>query len=424
MTRTRIASPEWLARLPPSIGFFDVETTGFYESDRIVSFACIGLKTAALATGAFELEYSYLIFNPGKRSHPRAEEVHGYSDRLLRLQQPFSECANEVSSFLSSHDLLVAHNAAFDVGFVNREMALAGLRPISRPVYCTKQGYQACGFGDSASLDSVCKKINLARAGEIHGALEDAWLAMRVYLWLKDCPLEVEFPDALPRQPTNLLEEALERSTRRTSQKEIRVPEPIKRPRLPAQPPKKKPVPTEPISPHIEIRRLEPAKPTEEIRVPQTATPARSVGPPLTEIRRQIPAKPAEEILVSQPATPTSPVVPAHTPQPAVTAGRTMEQAEVRRFMIWASITTFCGFAVCLLSPCIWLFTLYLAYLTSFQAVLAVLFLPFIAQLYWIWILWNATGTLLNLFTLLCFAWVALALVGIFARMKAATVGK
>ena len=63
------------------------------------------------------------------------------------------------------------------VGFVNREMALAGLQPISRSVYCTKQGYQARDFGDSASLNSVCKKINLARAGALHGALEDAWLA-------------------------------------------------------------------------------------------------------------------------------------------------------------------------------------------------------------------------------------------------------
>src|SRR6266849_496478 len=99
-----------------------------------------------------------------------------------------------------------------------------------------------------------------------------------------------------------------------------------------------------------------------------------------------------------------------------------MEKAGFRRFMIWASIATFCRFAVWLLSLCIYLFTLYLAYLTSFPALLAALFFPFIAQLYWIWVLWNATGTLLNLFTLLCFAWVALAVIGVFARMKAATV--
>lgn len=57
-----------------------------------------------------------------------------------------------------------------------------------------------------------------------------------------------------------------------------------------------------------------------------------------------------------------------------------MEKAEVRRFMICASITTFCKFAVWLLSPVIYFFTLYLAYLTSFPSLLAALFFPFIAQ--------------------------------------------
>jgi DNA polymerase-3 subunit epsilon len=393
MTRTRIASPPWLARLPTSIAFFDVETTGFYESDRIVTFAGIGLNTARLATDEVEFDYMYLIFNPGKESHPRAEEVHGYAGDLLRWQQPFSEFADEVSNFLSSYDLLVAHNAAFDARFVDREMVLVGLQPISRPVYCTKQAYQARSFRDSASLDAICRKMNLSRASEVHGALEDAWLAMRVYLWLNDCPIEVEFPDTMPRQPTNLLEEgpSFERTARRVPRREIRFHEPIERTRPPAQPPKRKFVPTEPISPDIGIRR-------------------------------EGPAKPAEEISISQPATQTSPVVPpldARAPQPKGKAGQTIEQAEVPRFMIWVFVTTFCRFAVWLLSPCIWLFTLYLAYLTSFPAVLAALVLPFIAQLYWIFVLWNATGTLLNLFTLLCFVWVALTLVGIFARMKA-----
>ena len=89
-----------------------------------------------------------------------------------------------------------------------------------------------------------------------------------------------------------------------------------------------------------------------------------------------------------------------------------------RRNVILATITMLCGFAVWVLTPCIWLFTIYLAYLTSFRALLAALFLPFLAQLYRIWVLWIETGTILNIFTFLCFAWVAVALVGIVARMK------
>ena len=89
-----------------------------------------------------------------------------------------------------------------------------------------------------------------------------------------------------------------------------------------------------------------------------------------------------------------------------------------RRDMILATITMLCGFAVWVLTPCIWLFTIYLAYLTSFRALLAALFLPFLAQLYWIWVLWVETGTILNVFTFLCFVWVAVALVGAVTRMK------
>jgi hypothetical protein len=100
---------------------------------------------------------------------------------------------------------------------------------------------------------------------------------------------------------------------------------------------------------------------------------------------------------------------------------KAMEKADIRRFMIWAGITTFCRFAIWLLSPCIFIWTLYLAHVTSSPWWLAIL--PFIAQVCWIWLLWGTTGTFLNSFTLACFAWIALAVIGIFARMKADTAG-
>ena len=96
--------------------------------------------------------------------------------------------AAEVRRFLTSHELLVAHNAAFDLRFINREMRLAGLPALTRPVYCTMKGYRALGLGGSASLSAVCRHIKLARAGDLHDAIEDAWLAMQIYLWLHGLP--------------------------------------------------------------------------------------------------------------------------------------------------------------------------------------------------------------------------------------------
>jgi DNA polymerase III subunit epsilon len=262
-------NPRWLTRLPASVVFCDVETTGFTYTDRIVTFAAIGLQTASLASGRLDLEYEYLIFNPGIDSHPRAAEVHGYSDSRLRLQNPFGMHAEDIWNFLSDYELHVAHNASFDFGFINREMTRAGLEELSQPIYCTMQKYRLLGFEGSSSLDAVCEKINLSRAGNLHGALEDAWLAMRVYLWLHDCPFSFDFPRGLPDQPTNLLDarRVPKRTPQPTDRQEIRLPQPTRPPT--AVPPQAEPVAAQTRPPQIEIR----CEATEEIPVVQPPRP-------------------------------------------------------------------------------------------------------------------------------------------------------
>jgi DNA polymerase III subunit epsilon len=146
----------------------------------------------------------HLVFNPGTENHRDAERIHGFSDSALRLQDPFAIHAADVWRFLTSYELLVAHNAAFDLRFINREMRLSGLPALTRPVYCTMKGYRALDLGGSASLSAVCRHIKLARAGDLHGAIEDAWLAMQIYLWLHGCPLQARSRGSLPRTPSNL----------------------------------------------------------------------------------------------------------------------------------------------------------------------------------------------------------------------------
>ena len=65
--------PSAAKRLPASIVFCDIETTGLRDTDRIVSFAGIGVQTAQLASGVLDLAYSHLVFDPAKKSHPQAE---------------------------------------------------------------------------------------------------------------------------------------------------------------------------------------------------------------------------------------------------------------------------------------------------------------------------------------------------------------
>ena len=199
----------WPDRLPESVAFCDVETTGLGNHDRIVSFGGIGMFSRTLAKGGPDLEYLYLVFDPGRENHQGAAQMHGFSDSTLRLQEPFAVHAAEISRFLTSHELLVAHNAAFDIRFINREMRLSGLPALTRPVYCTMKGYRALDRGGSASLSAVCHHIKLARAGHLHDAIEDAWLAMQIYLWLHGCPLRRRLRRSLPRTPSNLRHPAI-----------------------------------------------------------------------------------------------------------------------------------------------------------------------------------------------------------------------
>ena len=193
----------WLDRIPASVAFCDVETTGLTKDDRIVSFGGIGMIRSELANGRVELAYTYLIFDPGKRNHRNAEQLHGFSDWVLGVQDPFEVHAAQLWRFLTSCELLVAHNAAFDFRFINREMTLARLPTLTPPIYCTMKGYRALGIGGSASLSTVCSHIKLARCGKLHGAIEDAWLAMQIYLWLHGCPLQRRLPTSAPRTPSN-----------------------------------------------------------------------------------------------------------------------------------------------------------------------------------------------------------------------------
>ena len=193
----------WLDHLPASVAFCDVETTGLGNHDRIVSFGGIGMISRDLAKGRPDLAHLYLVFDPGTRNSHGAESIHGFADSALRLQDPFAVHAADVWRFLESYELLVAHNAAFDLRFINREMRLSGLPAVTKPVFCTMKGYRALRLGGSASLSAVCRHIKLARSGDLHGAIEDAWLAMQIYLWLHGCPLQRRLRRSLPRLDRN-----------------------------------------------------------------------------------------------------------------------------------------------------------------------------------------------------------------------------
>jgi DNA polymerase-3 subunit epsilon len=185
---------QWNRDLPASAVFVDVETTGLSSTDRVVSLGAIWLSTASVCGGPLPVSYIHLVFNPERRSHPYAERIHGYSADFLAGQEPFFLYADFVRQYLAAADLIVAHNAPFDVSFINRELALANERELHTPVFCTMQGCRQRGT-KGAGLEKICADIGLGRGQRSHGALEDAWLSMMVYLWLHECPYVRPFSD-------------------------------------------------------------------------------------------------------------------------------------------------------------------------------------------------------------------------------------
>ena len=201
-----------MSKLPASIVAFDVETTGLHSHDRIVTLGAWRVNTAELSGDELSVDCLHIIVDPGRKSHPRAEEVHGYSDWTLRHQQPFSEHAESVRGFLAGGDVIVAHNASFDLGFIKREYLALGTTASSLQCYCTMNGYRLAGLPGRASLNAICREMGLSRVGKKHGALEDAWLALMVYFWLHRAPAKFIRPftemasEGIPLIPHNFRE--------------------------------------------------------------------------------------------------------------------------------------------------------------------------------------------------------------------------
>lgn len=199
---TESVTPSIVRDQPPNaFVFFDVETTGLYSKDRVISFAAIRFQTGQLDKANLKLQYIYLIFDPGKKSHPRAEEIHGYDDWTLRHQEKFSDHASMVHEFLSSAHLIVAHNATFDVEFLNREFSLCNFDAIATPVWCTMREWRQRYPGLPSSLDAVCRHYELDRSGKRHGALEDAWLVMMLSLVSRGIKAGNFLADGIPSGP-------------------------------------------------------------------------------------------------------------------------------------------------------------------------------------------------------------------------------
>jgi DNA polymerase-3 subunit epsilon len=160
----------------------DTETTGLYadSGDRVIEIGCVELLNRKL-TG----NNKHFYLNPGRDSHEEALKVHGLSSEFLRDKPRFEMVADELLDYLRGSEVII-HNAPFDLGFLNKELALLG-RPLFKEFVASVTDTLVMAKelfpGKRNSLDALCSRLGVDNSGRtLHGALLDAELLADVYI--------------------------------------------------------------------------------------------------------------------------------------------------------------------------------------------------------------------------------------------------
>lgn len=160
----------------------DTETTGLDPNagDRIVEIGCLELVNR-VATGATFQCY----VNPQRDMPAEAEAVHGLSAEFLSGHEVFALVADAFLDFIGASPLVI-HNAAFDMGFLNAELARLGRAPLDGSRVVDTLALARRKFpGAQANLDALCRRFRIDNSDRnLHGALKDARLLADVYLEL------------------------------------------------------------------------------------------------------------------------------------------------------------------------------------------------------------------------------------------------
>jgi DNA polymerase III subunit epsilon len=161
---------------------FDTETTGIFPGDghRIVEIGAIEMVDRIVTGRNF---HTYL--DPGRTMPKDAQAVHGLSTAFLTGQPIFEAVIDEFLAFIGE-DPLVAHNAVFDMEFLNWELKRCGkpVIPHSRAID-TLEIARRKHPGGKNTLDGLCSRYDIDLSARTkHGALLDAELLARVYVEL------------------------------------------------------------------------------------------------------------------------------------------------------------------------------------------------------------------------------------------------
>lgn len=164
---------------------FDTETTGLSpkDGDRLIEIGAVEMVEGTLTGRTF-----HAFVNPDRDVPEEAYRIHKISTEFLRDKPRFAE-AEVGPAFLAFIEgaELIAHNAPFDIGFINHELELASLPILTNKVTDTVLLARRKFPGSPASLDALCQRFGISKAerdAKGHGALLDSELLAKVYIEL------------------------------------------------------------------------------------------------------------------------------------------------------------------------------------------------------------------------------------------------
>lgn len=168
----------------------DTETTGMnqgagaiYLGHRIIEIGCVEVVNRRL-TGRHYHEY----INPQQIIDEEAIEVHGITNEYVANKPKFAEVAQSFIEFIDGAEV-VAHNASFDVSFMDHEFSLLQPRGPKTadicPILDTLEIAKFLHPGQKNNLDALCKRYGIDNSRrDLHGALLDAEILADVYLMM------------------------------------------------------------------------------------------------------------------------------------------------------------------------------------------------------------------------------------------------
>ncbi len=161
----------------------DTETTGLKAQggDRLVEIGCVELiNRMPVPDNEF-----HVYINPQRDMPKQAEAVHGLSADFLRHKALFADVADKFLDYIGD-DMLIIHNASFDIGFLNAELDRLNKTLIqSDRVLDTLALARRKHPGGQNTLDALCKRYGIDNSNRVkHGALLDSWLLADIYLEL------------------------------------------------------------------------------------------------------------------------------------------------------------------------------------------------------------------------------------------------